>query len=233
MNQKYDELKTHLINEKKEVLQHLAYAEKYGLDASMRDRTGELSAYDNHPADSGSELFERSKDSALLNQAKNHLNEIDHALEKMEKGTYGVCEQSGEQIPLERLEANPLARTTVEAADRRQQDAVYFDRPAEEDVLGGFDRYNYDGDDTETEFDAEDSLQSVSSFNQIDGVYDEMGIEASEELVGYVDELEGFLSTGLDGYHGQDSVTFERNEHYAHYVSSLMDGASEPDRDKE
>ncbi|PYZ97946.1 hypothetical protein CR205_04945 [Alteribacter lacisalsi] len=226
MNQ-YNELKTHLINEKNEVLQHLAYAEQFGMSVSLRDRTGELSNYDNHPADSGSELFERSKDSALYGQAKNHLKEIDRALEKMDKGTYGICEQSGERIPLERLEANPLAKTTVEAADKTGSDEAYFDRPAEEAVLGGFDRYNYDSNDTETEFDAEDSLQSVSSFNEIDGVNDELGIEASEELVGYVEELEGFLSTGLDGYRGTDSVKFERNEHYSHYVSGMTEESSE------
>ncbi|RNA69671.1 TraR/DksA C4-type zinc finger protein [Alteribacter keqinensis] len=223
----FDQLKAKLTEEKFEVLKHLESMDKFGLDQSMRDQTGEISNYDNHPADSGTELFERSKDLALHEQVKNHLQNINEALARIEAGTYGICEKTGTPIPAERLEANPLARTTIEHAERRGSDEAYYDRPSEEQVLGGFDRYNYDNDDTETEFDAEDSLQSVSQFNEIDGVYDELGMESSTELVGYVEDLEGFLSTDMEGYHGSDSVKFERNEHYNHYVNSLTEDSSE------
>ncbi|WP_026689977.1 TraR/DksA C4-type zinc finger protein [Alteribacter aurantiacus] len=216
----FDHIEMKLMNEKAEVLEHMAYADQFGLNESLRDRTGELSNYDNHPADGGTDLFERSKDLALHEQMKNHLRNIDKALERIEKGTYGICEKTRQQIPMERLEANPLAKTTVDAVSKNS-DPAYYDRPSEEEVLGGFDRYNYDNDDTETEFDAEDSLQSVSQFNEVDGVYDELGMEFSTELVGYVEDLEGFLSTDMSGYHGSDSVKFERNEHYNHYVNSL------------
>lgn len=48
-----------------------------------------------------------------------HRNVV-RALEKIEAGTYGICEVSGEPIPAERLEANPAARTTVEHADKEK-----------------------------------------------------------------------------------------------------------------
>ena len=49
--------------------------------------------------------------SAILDQLEIRLKEVRNALEKIEKGKYGICEVSGEQIELDRLEANPAATT--------------------------------------------------------------------------------------------------------------------------
>ena len=57
---------------------------------------------------------ERERDLALSNQARQAVEEIDHALAKFDLGTYGICEVSGEPIPRERLEAIPWARERVE-----------------------------------------------------------------------------------------------------------------------
>ena len=54
---------------------------------------------------------------ALLLQQRKELQEVNHAIEKIKKGTYGICEKSGEPIPPERLRAEPHARYTVEEAD--------------------------------------------------------------------------------------------------------------------
>lgn len=48
---------------------------------------------------------------AILKQLEIQLGDVNNALEKIEKGTYGICETSGEVISPERLEANPSART--------------------------------------------------------------------------------------------------------------------------
>ena len=58
--------------------------------------------------------IERERDLALSAQARQQVEEIDHALSKFADGTYGVCEVSGEPIPKERLEAIPWARERVE-----------------------------------------------------------------------------------------------------------------------
>ncbi|MCU1358439.1 MAG: DnaK suppressor protein [Acidimicrobiales bacterium] len=58
--------------------------------------------------------MERERDLTLSAQARAAIEEIDHALTKFDKGTYGVCEASGEPIPAERLEAIPWARERVE-----------------------------------------------------------------------------------------------------------------------
>ena len=54
---------------------------------------------------------------SIINNLEQHLLDVNNALTKIEKGTYGVCEVCGEMIPQERLEANPAARTLVEHAE--------------------------------------------------------------------------------------------------------------------
>ncbi|MDQ5912558.1 MAG: hypothetical protein QG568_773 [Patescibacteria group bacterium] len=55
------------------------------------------------------ETFDNNESAILVLETQ--LHEVNHALEKIEKGTYGICEVSGEEIEVERLEANPSART--------------------------------------------------------------------------------------------------------------------------
>ena|SRR5687767_465361 len=81
--------------------------------ATERDSAAELSAMDQHPADSGTETFERTKDVSLLLQLDAELNDIEHAARKLEDGTYGTCEACGDPIPGDRLEALPATRYCV------------------------------------------------------------------------------------------------------------------------
>jgi DnaK suppressor protein len=60
--------------------------------------------------DEASLQSESMHEEALLKQQQHELDEINHALEKIEKGTYGICEASGTPIPLERLRAVPHTR---------------------------------------------------------------------------------------------------------------------------
>jgi RNA polymerase-binding protein DksA len=81
-------------------------------------RTGhdahEVSAHGLHQADAGSDSYDRDFALNLLSQEQDALFEIDEALKRLTKGTYGVCEMSGKPIPKARLEARPFARFTVE-----------------------------------------------------------------------------------------------------------------------
>lgn len=58
------------------------------------------------------EAFE--KNTALVKELEIRFNNVKRALKKIEEGKYGICEDTGEQIPLARLEANPSARTCAE-----------------------------------------------------------------------------------------------------------------------
>jgi RNA polymerase-binding protein DksA len=71
---------------------------------------GELSAVPYHPADRGTDSFEASLSLALLGNEATALREIDLALERMDEGTYGACEDCGNPIGKARLRALPQAR---------------------------------------------------------------------------------------------------------------------------
>lgn len=103
---------------------------------------GELTSYDNHLADSATELEEREKQRVLHDTANNLLEEVNEALERISAGTYGICVDTGEPIPFERLKALPYAKRTVEAQKEQDNeeavslpDEQSFATP-EEDVRG-------------------------------------------------------------------------------------------------
>ena len=75
--------------------------------------------YDQHPADTGSDTFEREKDLAILEQLEGELAELQAALARIDAGTYGVDEVTGDPIDPARLEALPTARTNVDHEEPR------------------------------------------------------------------------------------------------------------------
>jgi RNA polymerase-binding transcription factor DksA len=92
-------------------------------DAPENDELSELSDYDQHPADTATETFEREKDVSILEQLEEELAELQAALERIDNGTYGVDEVTGQPIAPERLEALPTARTNVGTEDQRERDS--------------------------------------------------------------------------------------------------------------
>lgn len=68
--------------------------------------------------DGGAIAVELEMDISMVENARDLLVRVNHALDRMEKGLYGICEITGEPIPVARLEALPYATTTVEAANR-------------------------------------------------------------------------------------------------------------------
>lgn len=77
------------------------------------------------PFDSGEQsqyLFEREMDATLGQTFYKELQDVDRALEKIEEGTYGLDDSSGEPIPRGRLEAIPEAIYTVENQQRREKE---------------------------------------------------------------------------------------------------------------
>jgi RNA polymerase-binding transcription factor DksA len=84
-----------------------------GLDQEQAANSGDITHYDQHPADQGSEVFEREKDLAILEGLELDLAEIEAALQRLDDGTYGVDEVTGQPIDPARLDAFPTARTNV------------------------------------------------------------------------------------------------------------------------
>ncbi|MER6564334.1 TraR/DksA C4-type zinc finger protein [Streptomyces sp. NPDC001027] len=71
---------------------------------------------DEHDPEGGTTAFERAHVAALMTQAREHLEELDRALERLEQGQYGRCERCGRMIPPERLEIRPASTTCVSCA---------------------------------------------------------------------------------------------------------------------
>lgn len=189
-----------LKKEKEILIAQISELEKTGLGDTMSDSLGELSVYDNHPADIGDELFERSKDLALRDNAHLMLENIEKALKKVEDGTYGYCEDCGRKIPDERLEAIPWANKCIHCQKKSEEEDV-TPRPVEEEILEHpFHRSFLDSSDY-TGFDGEDSLQSVMRFGSSDtpqdipGSYDyKVLFPNSNEHSGIVDHADAVPS---------------------------------------
>lgn len=77
---------------------------------SEKYTSGELSSYDNHLADIGTEVYMQEMQNSLTNHEKFKLNEIDDALYKIKNGNYGMCEKCRQNINEERLEFIPETR---------------------------------------------------------------------------------------------------------------------------
>jgi RNA polymerase-binding transcription factor DksA len=96
---------------------------------SEDENLSELSSVDQHQADVGTETFEREKDLSILEQVDAELADVEHALKRLDDGTYGTCEFDGKPIPEERLEALPAARFCVQHQAEAERQAARA-RPA-------------------------------------------------------------------------------------------------------
>ncbi|GEB76423.1 hypothetical protein [Sporolactobacillus inulinus] len=181
--------------------------------------SGELSQYDNHPAESATQLYDREKDLAFHKMERNELEEINHALKKIEKGTYGYDEKTGEKIPRARLNALPTARTTVSLSDRTHHNRV---RPVEESVIADLEKRDVN-DFQSNSFNEENAFDLVSQFNDQEGVFEDAPYSDDEEGIGFVEEFEAFAATDIGGFSGDDEITVLKNHHYDHWASENED----------
>lgn len=80
--------------------------------------------YSQHQADEGTDDFVKSINLEVSNKESSLLRQIDRALEKMDEGTYGMCDLTGEEIPIKRLEAIPYATMTVKAQEQFEKGII-------------------------------------------------------------------------------------------------------------
>lgn len=85
------------------------------LDDEVEEVTGTV---DNHLAETASATLGREIDYTLGENSEAVLAEIDAALGRIEAGTYGICTNCGQQIPIERLEAYPWASLCIDCKRR-------------------------------------------------------------------------------------------------------------------
>ena len=93
-----------------------------------KESAQEMAGYSLHMADSGTDNFDRDFALSLLSSDQDAIYEIEEALKRIEKNTYGVCELTGKTIPRTRLDAIPWTRFTVEAQSQLEREGALRQR---------------------------------------------------------------------------------------------------------
>lgn len=223
-NQQINNFKQQLQQSKQRLEEQIHDSDDFGLSRNIKDSTGELSNYDNHPADQGTELYEREKDLALGEHTRDEIRDIDRALKAIDEGQYGKCEVCSIEIPLERLNIIPTTTFCVEHSPSQE---TSDNRPVEEEVLGpSFSTYNCDGTSS-VGYDGEDAWQDVARFGSSDtpsdltyppSDYEHTYID-SYENVGFVEDYENIVGVDLYG----ENVTVYHNEQYREIEDTLIE----------
>ena len=114
-----EQLRQRMLEERQRVVDAIdnIHAENPG---SIGDETEETTFQDNHLGDIATATFDREMASTLEDNSNHVLAEIDAALQRIESGTYGVCERCGQPIDVDRLVALPWATLCIE--DKRKQE---------------------------------------------------------------------------------------------------------------
>ncbi len=76
--------------------------------------------------DQASSYTDKSVEMKALNRSRKLISKINSALQRIKDGTYGFCEETGEQIGLKRLMARPVATLSIEAQERHERDEKIF-----------------------------------------------------------------------------------------------------------
>ncbi len=192
-----------LIAEKEHLEEEIRVSNRFNMEEPLTDSVQELSAYDNHPADLGSETFEREKDLALWNNAHEILQRINEALEHMDKGIYGICEDCGREIDLERLEAIPYTTLCIHCQHQEEDNHQSRERPVEEEVLGPPFGRTFLDETNVVATDGEDIWQDVARYGTSESPSDLGGVTdyedaylGAEEERGIVEEMDSIIDVG-------------------------------------
>jgi YteA family regulatory protein len=203
-NDQINAFKHALLQRQNELINHVQ--DHFGLNFELiKESVSELSNYDNHPADHGTELYEREKDLALNEHAEKELEEINEALHAIEEGTYGICTECGMDIPFERLQAVP---TTDRCINHANDVKFERNRPVEEEVFSPNINPDEVTDETQVGYDAEDAWQEVSRYGTSETGSDLYGDQDhynemypnSDENVSSVEDIEEFVAADERGY---------------------------------
>lgn len=98
------------------------------MDGLAKESAEEIAGYSLHMADSGTDNFDRDFALSLLSSDQDAIYEIEEALKRIERNTYGICELTGKPIPKARLEAIPWTRFTVQAQAQLEREGALKSR---------------------------------------------------------------------------------------------------------
>ncbi len=107
----FSKLRERLLDEEQRLIQEIEH-----LEAALKNGEVEVEMDEGDP-----EIMEREKNVVLLGTLKDRLDSVRYALRAMDRGTYGICERCGAEIPIERLEIYPDATLCVKCQAEVEQ----------------------------------------------------------------------------------------------------------------
>lgn len=197
-----EELKKKLLEEKAETEKQINKLKENNSSGSLLEWTGELSSYDNHPADIGTESFEREKLIRLNFNQQKLLDDINDAIKKIEKGSYGFCESCSKRIDYERLKVIPYARECINCAKEHQTKNKDFPKryPVDEDILGYSFHDGFINEETNNS-DGLNIVRQLEAYGSADNMQD-MGGDIKD-----YDDINNIYDTSIESVEGVDLLS--------------------------
>lgn len=115
------EFKQIVLKKKAEILDDFQHISNDTLRKSQKEASGDISGYTYHMADVASDNYDREFSLGLASNERKSLNELDEALNRIEDGSFGICDDCKGQITKIRLKAVPSARLCIKCQQKREK----------------------------------------------------------------------------------------------------------------
>jgi RNA polymerase-binding protein DksA len=110
-----------ILKKKQDLLEELGYLENAAMNKTPKDQSGDLSSYSFHMADQGTDTLDREMVFTFASREGRYLHHLNEALDRIEKGTYGICRTCGGPISKKRLEAVPNATQCISCKSQEEK----------------------------------------------------------------------------------------------------------------
>lgn len=110
-----------LLNDRQETLEEMGLIQETSLVNTAKEASGNDATYSTHMADQGTDAQEREIAFYYVSRDHKYLKHLNEALERIEKGTYGICTACGKEIPYNRLEAVPITRHCIPCKMKKKE----------------------------------------------------------------------------------------------------------------
>jgi len=117
-----DKFRKLLQDEKAKILKEINNLASENLSTTQRDSSGDLSGYSLHMADVGTDNFQRELALGLVSNEQAILYQIELALQSIDEGTYGKCQDCGQNIAEARLKALPFAKLCISCKEKEESE---------------------------------------------------------------------------------------------------------------
>jgi RNA polymerase-binding transcription factor DksA len=169
-----------LIEKLKEILGNVDHIESEALKTSRQDSSGDLSSMPIHMADIGSDNYEQEFALGLMDSERKIVQEIHEAIKRIQNGTYGICEGTGEPISKPRLDGIPWTRYCVQYAEMVEKGLAFEAEPSHEDEFEYVEDKEDDDSIEDIEDDDEDEEDDMEAY--LFG-YDDEDLDEEDDLL--------------------------------------------------